>query len=636
MATSTEDPRYCDIVMKGGITSGLVYPRAVVELSRHYLFKNIGGASVGAIAAAATAAAELSRRHDQNSTSFARLSALPDELAQSDARGQTRLLSLFIPQTSTKPLFDTLLSALNRKTAGGRIGGVLFGAIKSFWLYVLAGLAIGAAIGIFCSRPGLAHCVGVWCLLEWVPIVVVAVVFAAIGLAIGIYRSVTHALVDNGFGLCRGHDASRNVADIPAGEEQLTLWLSRLINRFAGLPPDADPLTFGDLWKAPGFPPPWLPLTAAERKEARSIDLQMMTSDLTLGRPYRLPFAHDERVFFDPAEMRLYFPEHVVRWMERKSVPYVPTASDPPELPAKLLQLPDAADLPLVFAARLSLSFPILFSAVPLWQIDYEPSRESGLRQARRCWFSDGGICSNFPIHFFDSMLPLWPTFGIDLEDTPKYRPDERVYMPERNQEGFGATWNRFDEAGKSGFDRLAGFLIAILGTAKDWRDTMQSRVPGFRDRVARIRLKEGEGGLNLNMDPKTIAPISDAGAEAAQMIIRRFVYELPTPKARQMGWDNHRWVRLRSLLAIVEQQTPRLMRAFHANVPAQASYGDLVELGVFRDVNQYPFQDASASTRAMHALDELDAVAAVLSPPPQLTEDAPQPAATLRITPNI
>ena len=47
--------KYCDLVMKGGITSGVIYPRAVVELARKYHFKNIGGTSAGAIAAAATA-----------------------------------------------------------------------------------------------------------------------------------------------------------------------------------------------------------------------------------------------------------------------------------------------------------------------------------------------------------------------------------------------------------------------------------------------------------------------------------------------------------------------------------------------------------------------------------------------------
>src|SRR4051812_23383253 len=53
---------YCDLVMKGGITSGIVYPNAVLALTRRYEFRNIGGTSAGAIAAAATAAAALGER----------------------------------------------------------------------------------------------------------------------------------------------------------------------------------------------------------------------------------------------------------------------------------------------------------------------------------------------------------------------------------------------------------------------------------------------------------------------------------------------------------------------------------------------------------------------------------------------
>jgi hypothetical protein len=44
--------KYCDLVMKGGITSGIVYPNAVLSLAREYRFKSIGGTSAGAIAAA--------------------------------------------------------------------------------------------------------------------------------------------------------------------------------------------------------------------------------------------------------------------------------------------------------------------------------------------------------------------------------------------------------------------------------------------------------------------------------------------------------------------------------------------------------------------------------------------------------
>ena len=55
--------RFCDLVMKGGITSGVVYPRAIMHFAQHYRLKNIGGTSAGAIAAVAAAAAEYRRRH---------------------------------------------------------------------------------------------------------------------------------------------------------------------------------------------------------------------------------------------------------------------------------------------------------------------------------------------------------------------------------------------------------------------------------------------------------------------------------------------------------------------------------------------------------------------------------------------
>jgi hypothetical protein len=55
---------FCDLVMKGGITSGVVYPSAIARLAGQYRLRNIGGASAGAIAAGAAAAAEYRRQTD--------------------------------------------------------------------------------------------------------------------------------------------------------------------------------------------------------------------------------------------------------------------------------------------------------------------------------------------------------------------------------------------------------------------------------------------------------------------------------------------------------------------------------------------------------------------------------------------
>src|SRR5688572_32993451 len=51
----------CDLVMKGGVPSGVVYPSALRVLARHYRFRSIGGTSAGAIAAAGAAAAQYGR-----------------------------------------------------------------------------------------------------------------------------------------------------------------------------------------------------------------------------------------------------------------------------------------------------------------------------------------------------------------------------------------------------------------------------------------------------------------------------------------------------------------------------------------------------------------------------------------------
>src|SRR4051794_7151937 len=50
-----------DVTMKGGTTSGVVYPLALCELARRFRLRNVGGASAGAIGASLAAAAEVGR-----------------------------------------------------------------------------------------------------------------------------------------------------------------------------------------------------------------------------------------------------------------------------------------------------------------------------------------------------------------------------------------------------------------------------------------------------------------------------------------------------------------------------------------------------------------------------------------------
>ena len=179
----------------------------------------------------------------------------------------------------------------------------------------------------------------------------------------------------------------------------------------------------------------------------------MITTCLSEGRPFEMPW-DARRFFFDPAQWRSLFPEHVVAALEGAPPPEATAGADADALrweeqlaaaqqPA-LHRLPDAKYLPVGVATRLSLSFPLLIAAVPLWSIDrrdavtretieqYRDSRAagtpvptSGLRFSR-LWFTDGGFCSNFPIHLFDAALPSRPTFAINLgRFPPGQQPDE-------------------------------------------------------------------------------------------------------------------------------------------------------------------------------------------------------------------
>jgi hypothetical protein len=45
--------------------------------------------------------------------------------------------------------------------------------------------------------------------------------------------------------------------------------------------------------------------------------------------------------------------------------------------------------------------------------------------------FSDGGITSNFPVHFFDNALPRWPTVSLNLGIHPDDAPHQDVWLPQ-------------------------------------------------------------------------------------------------------------------------------------------------------------------------------------------------------------
>lgn len=553
MKKSTE---YCDLVMKGGITSGLVYPRAALALSERYRFKNIGGTSAGAIAAVACAAASLGERRkelnpaalktDPASAGLAGLRTISDDLCEAGfiyrlfqpARGARTAYWLIVRLAADPPVllkFFLVLVAI--------IGAA--GIELAFALAVLTGLAywIGGTAGA-------------WAAL--VPAMLCAFAFAAICAAFRTARTVRR----NRMGICPGLPQRRFAR---RKNEALTDWLYGVVQTLAGQKQD-NPLLFDDLWSAPRYP--------GEPAGERTMTLQMITTGVSHHEPRSLPF-DGGKFWFLREDFDALFPKHVVDWMAARD-------KKPIKRDGKTyFALPQEGALPVIVAARMSLSFPILISAIPLYEQDYSgrskknaaapdpvaavsaPVVTAGKKPPvvyplRICWFSDGGVSSNFPIHLFDAPLPRWPTFAINLVYPETVDGNAtKIFLPKANNQGWQRRYAAI--ADRSAMKEVGGFLFAIMGTMQNWRDLLLSRAPGQRDRIVHIPLDKTEGGMNLNMPDTVLRAISDKGEAAGRKLVADF------------GFNNHYWLRWRNVAAAMERFT--IGFAVGAGPPISVSY---------------------------------------------------------------
>ncbi|MGH3133406.1 MAG: hypothetical protein ACRDNY_06630 [Gaiellaceae bacterium] len=618
-----DPPLSCDIVMKGGITSGVVYPGAVVRLARRYRFRSIGGASAGALAAVASAAAEYGRAGG----GFERLAEIPGELS-STVGGDPFILTLFRPEPSTRRLFSTAL-AFQRF---GKLRGVVT-AIRTFWRFPLLALAV-AVLAVALGALGVVP----W----WLAVALLAV--APWILVLGVVRDLLAAVGDvarNDFGLCRLGPGE--------GDAALTGWLHGVIQHLSGRAPSRDasakgvPLTFGDLWAVPPDPGE----SEEERRERlsrcpwsaadRGIDLQVVTTNLTFGRPMRLPVARDRwressedgGLLFDPEEWKTFFPLDVVEHMVRNA--RAPKAEEQAlieqQAPGRtLLYFPGGAQLPILVAARMSLSFPVLISTVPLWQIQY---RNDDDHRLKRLVFSDGGISSNFPVHFFDSPLPTRPTFALNLAGFAR---DEEPNLDDPSQcvrDPSGVTGKARENWKEP--ETMFDFAVAIKDAMQNWRDNAQARMPGFRERVIHIKLASGEGGLNLAMDDEKVKRLVGRGEYAGGRLISFFSGSEDGAPERTPHWNDHRFARFRILMSVTERLLQQIERGYTA--PADGvtiPYGERIALGVDPPYRMTRAQLAAAT----RTLAEYVALAEATE---TLDDDGvPRPRAAARIAPPL
>jgi hypothetical protein len=676
-AASPEAHKECDLVMKGGITSGIVYPPLVIELHKvGYAFRSVGGTSAGAIAAAVTAAAEYGKGshapgiEEPSDCSFHKLDEIRKWLGKDD-----HLKDLFQPSSDTAPLMNTLFGYSELKALSwpplklfvsfivndtlAFIGGALLGVALSFLLAVLiAGDVYGVTQGWGLIVPMLFGLVGGLLVVVW-----------------HLYQILKNTLPDtaHGFGLCTGRGKNLKQMD----KTVLTDWLSASINDLAGMGVGADdpPLTFGMLWGRQDA-----------TTQGRKVDLRMMTSNLSQNQPYVLPFEQDLFIF-NEHELLRFFPPGVVAHLVREARPH-----EGVQLPEGYYFLPEAKELPVILATRMSLSFPVLISMVPLYtltpaafpgdvraaivevpderavnakamttrqKIVFTQSAGEGKSFApksseesqplnpekalKRNWFSDGGICSNFPIHFFDSWLPTRPTFGVNLtsqlaKGTPQGETMAEVIKERssitaaRNEYGAASTGSaaRYDKdvylpkpddilpPEWIPIDGLAKFLENIFRTAQNYRDNMQSMLPSYRERIVQIRLTDDEGGLNLDMSEEIIREVVKKGEDAGKLLVGDF------------SMQTHQWVRFRVLMKQMETSLNKMNEVIREH----PFYLDMLNPPLPTD---FPYRrDDEWLHDAKRQLKEMGELISGLTPPKLFQTEPPLPEPVLRVTPEI
>lgn len=542
----------CDLVMKGGVTSGLVYQGAVLWLKDHYRFRSIGGASAGAIAAALTAAAEYGRKSGVDG--FEQMRERTEQLGAE----QGLLRSLFQPVPAARAAFEALLQLVaGHGSTPARVLRTLAPVLLQYWGLLAWAAAAVAAYVIAVALTGAAS-LGV--LIASSVVLAFVALIAVVALAVG-----------------------------------AAAWnLNRALAACAGRTPSDAPLTFADL-------------------EEREVVLRTITTDLAYGRPVDLPVAEDfpTEYLFDPDDLRQRVPVEVVRFLDDDRIS-----------PARRVRLRDGThrtlrrlprgNLPILLAVRLSSSFPLLLSTVRLWSIHPHD------KQPMEHCFSDGGISSNFPIHFFDAWVPRRPTFGLDLQ-TLQSASETKISLPRSHRSAPPPVARYFRVSS------LLDFAKQAADAGRNWHDAAQSELLGFRDRVCHIRLSRKEGGLNLDMDLETIRLLMERGAQAGRTIEQEF------------RWDWHRFVRYLTLMQVVQRSFRRSREGFDAFEPTLSAGGLPAETGYGRGHQDGWCSDAAKVT---HRLIETAEGWGVATPPAagfdQGAGAEPEPTPALRLVPDV
>ncbi len=555
-------------MMQGGIASGVVYPPAIVALSREYRFRNIGGASAGAIAAATAAAAEYGRDAPGEKAGFQGLSARGDNLGSG-----TLIHQLFEPSPETARLFRLVMGLVEASAADGAAHPPVRPGLKGWALRVFVALSWRVPLGFWPGAAGggllAALVTRPWSVApawSWVFVVAAFAIFVVAGAALGSAWALAGGVSalrsgdESFFGFCSGH---RTKESEPL---RLTDWLHESVQELAGLDVEGRPLTIDDL---------------AEKDprggKRKPIEFCMVTTNLSVAQPVVFPREEGD-LFFKKADFARLFPASVVEYLVKPDPPRAGESDDEKRrhhdgglklaLSEDYCRLPRRGSLPVIVATRLSLSFPLLLGAVRLYAVKesvFKKARDEqdeqtksghevrafpiGPGELEERWFSDGGIAANFPLSMFDRWVPGRPTFGINLVDGPVPTRLARFAGPGGvlRYPAHEASLSKPEPAPIEGLGQL---FLAMLDTARSARDNAQMGLASYRERVVHIYLDPGQGGLNLGMSKETLEKIKEKGERAALEILGG-----GPDKRTRFNFKEHRWVRLLLLLDHMERE---------------------------------------------------------------------------------
>lgn len=459
----------CDVTLHGGHASPeLVFPSALVRLAKRFFFRRIAGSGGAAPVAAMTAAAEYARR-SRRLCGFPAFDKTADYLVEHP--------SVFGRMTTTRGARSILEVAEAVSADCGvvsrlvQVGASLY---RRFPASATAGALIGLALAVGDSFAQLAgEQMTIRRVLDPIPVVVAAVnllVGSLCGALVGVVAQILslRKRVSKGtFGLHTGYSKK-------AGPNQgyVTNWLCVELAKLAGRENDSTPLTFGMLWDAPEPSGDQYDPFAG----TRSIDLEMVTTCVSLGRPIRLPMGlAGLDLYFDPYELERYFPDDLVSWMVKVSPKTMVIEGK------RYCHLPEPRDLPVLFAVRMSSGIPFVLDAVPLYL-----SQGNGAEPyatVARVLFASGSLVSGFPDRSGAPLLPPHPSFEFSVDRTSRERDASQRYEPRDPELGH-------PEQGRGRVHPIENYLdfaAALWDSARNWPENTRRALAVSDELVAVI-----------------------------------------------------------------------------------------------------------------------------------------------------